>query len=350
MKKLTSLGLLLLLTACATPDLSGFSRESTKLAALTKAELYHMSSAYAEVGKKEQEKSVKASEKVVNASLKAIVGYSDALKSLSESGENGSEAVNIAVGHFDSLHNTLKPLLGDGLGLTSASLNIATSAVKKIGDFVQAQQANQSLRSIVEQAQPAVEGMRDLVLMAFSYCRDQGASPCAPRSIGTPTEPQGQWAQAVTAITDARRLKIEQEFGDDVIAVIKFIQLKRNDLYASYLRELQQSETASPKFCVGEGDCVDPDTIETLARLDERRAALLPELEAYQARIDASKSWQKSRLSNGAVIVDAVQVWVEEHAKVAEALQECRFNVQRCRSVDGTELASVLINGLNAGE
>ena len=371
-------------TACATPDLSGYADQSTKLAALTRSELAETTVAvkaiaeYVEGETAEGETAERkiapsqeetaASAKVVNATLTAMVNYSEALKSLSESGEGGAEAAETAIGHL----KTLSDLLGGPngittLGLSSKLLETVKTATSRISQFVQAQQANTVLREVTADAQPAVEGMRDILVAVFSYCKDQGMPPCnaktggAARSSGTATEPEGWWSAIIGGAVTVRTNSAERAIGDNVIGLAELLKKHRNDLYGRYklafdtaanLPEFpMEDEHGQSRFCVSKdpvkSKCIDPDLLETIERLDARWFALAPDLERYNDQVYSAKTWQEQRFLNGAKIVQAAIVWASEHAKVVAALQECQFAVFSCRSVDASELASILVDTIN---
>ena len=360
-------------TACATPDLSGYADQSTKLAALTRGELAETAvalKAIVEDAKGEAEESsiassqqaTAASANVVKATLTAMINYSEALKSLSESGEGGAEAAKTAIGHV----KTLSGLLGgpDDItrGLPSELLGSVYAAFGKISQFVQAQQANAVLREVTANAQPAVEGMRDLLVGVFSYCKDQGMPPCIAKtgrvapSSGTATEPEGWWSAMIGGAVTARTNIAERAIGDDIIGLAELLQEHRNDLYRRYKLDLdtathlpeppEEDEHGQSRFCVSKdptkAKCIDPDLIETIERLDARWIALAPELKRYHDQVSSVKAWQEQRFANGATIVQAAAIWAAEHAKVVAALQECQFAILSCRSVDASELASIL--------
>ncbi len=347
MKKILSLTGFLLLAACSTPDLSGFAKQTATLSALTEAELTETIGAYKET-KSADLKSVKNSAKLVSASLKAMVGYSDALRSLAASGENGAEAAKTAFGHIDTLSTTLKSFGGfGGFGLAGTAVQTVKTATTKIAAFVQAQQANNSLRDVTAKAQPAIDGMRDIVVAVFSYCKDQGLPPCdkGGRSSGSPDAPEGKWVKEVIATTESQIQNLQTE----IIATAKLLKEKRNDFYRAYhqeLVELEKSERGTPAYCVGPEECIDPNIIKTIERLDARRIALAPELTAYEAKAEGVFAWQKNRLKNGPKVVKVAAAWAREHEKVVAALQECQFNIFSCRPVDAMEMSSILHDAL----
>ena len=360
-------------TACSTPDLSGYADQSTKLAALTHSELAETAIALkviAEDANGEAEESsiassleaIAASARVVKATLTAMVNYSEALKSLSESGEGGAEAAETAIVHVKTLSGLLGGPDDITLGLPNELLGSVYAAFSKISQFVQAQQANAALREVTANAQPAVEGMRDLLVTIFSYCKDQGMPPCIAKtgrvapSSGTATEPEGWWSTVIGGAVSARTNIAERAIGDDIIGLAEFLKEHRNDLYGRYKFDLDtaanlpeppdKDEHGQSRFCVSKdpakSKCIDPDLIETIERIDARWIALAPELKRYNDQVTSVKAWQEQRFANGATIVQAAAIWAAEHAKVVAALQECQFAILSCRSVDASELAFIL--------
>ncbi len=357
----------LAITACSTPDLSGYANESTKLAALARGELIETGAAFKTIAdgdlvSEATAKQVSARLKVVDATLTAMVTYSDALKSLSEAGETGGEAVEQTVGHIKKLSDVLDSFDVGTLGLSGAAVEIVTGAAKKIAQSVQAQQANRSLRKATAAASPAVEVMRDVLVSLFSYCADNGLPPCdekidgTSRSVGTPARQQGQWANLITAAADKRLLDVTTDAGESIIATAKFLQREREEIYKAYLKELKiaanlpdlPASSGDPtKFCVTErdsdnNDCINSNLIEVVERLDTMRVALAPEYSSYLEKRDAIDQWQSRRLKNGGKIVHAAIAWAKEHENVVAALQECQYAVFSCRSVDAGELVSIL--------
>ncbi|MCG8449639.1 MAG: hypothetical protein MI725_08675 [Pirellulales bacterium] len=355
------------ITACSTPDLSGYADESTKLAALARGELIETGTAFKTIADgdlvtKAKAKQVSTRLRVVDATLTAMVTYSDALKSLSEAGATGGEAVEQTVGHIKKLSDVLGGFDVGTLGLSGAAVEIVTGAAEKIAQFVQAQQANQSLREATAAAHPAVEGMRDILVTLFSYCADNGVPPCdekvagTPRSEGTPARQQGQWAVLVTAAADKRLLDVTTAAGDSIIATAKFLQRERDEIYKAYLKELKiaanlpdlPANSGDPtKFCVTERDsdsnkCINGNLIEVVERLEAMRMAMAPEYSSYLEKRDAIDQWQTRRLRNGAKVVHAAIAWAQEYENVVAALQECQYAVFSCRSVDAGELVSIL--------
>ncbi len=360
-------------TACSTPDLSGYADQSVKLAALTRSELSETAIALkiiaedAKGGEQESsiassQKATAASTKVVKATLTAMVNYSEALKSLSESGEGGAEAAETALGHIKTLSGLLDRPDDITLGLPNELLGSVYAAFSKISQFVHAQQANAMLREVTADAQPAVEGMRDLLVSVFSYCKDQGMPPCIAKtgrvtpSSGTAIEPEGWWSAVIGGAVSARTNIAERAIGDDIIGLAEFLQEHRNDLYRRYKADLDtaanlpdppdEDKHGQSRFCVSKDStkpkCIDPDLIEAIEHLDARWIALEPELKRYHDRVSSAKAWQEQRFINSEKIVQAAMVWASEHAKVVAALQECQFAVFSCRSVDAPELASIL--------
>ena len=352
------------LGACATPDLEPFAQQTAQLATLAKGELKETTKAYEwvaiEMEKKQgdgawdpslREKAapVLANKPYVDEHAAALakvfsaaVKYAGALDSLAKSGETGDEAAKKALGHLKTLGQAFN---APSFGLSGTASDVFVEAAKKIAKFAEAQIANTTLREAVAAAHPVVEDLGVMTLAVFSYCRDGLAPPCKNREVeGSPQQPFGQWYAAMASVRTLRESALRSRFGREIIGTAEDLEGARNDIYEEYHKEFDEARDHG--LCVGPdtGDvqCIDPIKLETLGRLDDRWLKLEPDLAAFRAEVAQVEAWKNERFEQGAKLTEAVAAWVRAHQQVVESLQECQFNIWRCRPADALELKSVL--------
>jgi len=153
-----------LFTACPVPDVSKFSEATSKMAEAIKNSaretLDLLTESYEnqeieqdifeneEIEKKDYPKEIKKKWKVVDQTLGAMVDYSDALSSISKSGENGKES-------FNNLANSLNDLAGV-VGIAPISVGATEIGKFVYGEIAEIRSAN-TLKQVIYPADTTIQ-------------------------------------------------------------------------------------------------------------------------------------------------------------------------------------------------
>jgi len=328
---LTIVAVLLLVSACATPDIKPFANQTAVLAGAVEGELTAIESKFTQIEEWaetkedankwiEQRKRYVVQKLVVSAVLSDTVKYSTALVELAEAGETGSAAV-------DSIVKTMNGF-ASVVGIAGMPANFATSvagkALKEIATAVTRVQAQNKLRDVIL----TTSGTDGAITLMAALIEDIYADV---------------QLNFIAALNREERRLIQNRIGVNALQFYRSISDDRElENYYANLRLLLPDKSQNPsakRFCeisktekmvggkkvveVKNTSCILGVEIQSMAALHQVLAVLQPKEIQYKDLNSKAAKWQKARTGKAAAIVAAVKVWVVEHQKLADVLEQC---------------------------
>ena len=326
--RLLSMSWIVLLAACATPDLKPFADRTASLAAAVNVEraailerfemVSDLTEEYREEDKaawQDAKRRYNASSKVVSDLLGEAVQYSVALADLAEASESGGEAVGSLLGTINGFASVAS-ISGLPAGVAETT---AGKVLRKVGEAWTRIKGQRSLRDAVTVVSGSDGAVRVLArgIAEIYGCRETGSC-------------DGPQSKLLDALTVQERLMRRREAGRQRIGFFEEIggPVTLESYYAA-IRQKLPKDTAKSGFCVNPNGgmdaphCVPGENLQSIAALHAILAVLESNYLVWREKVREAEAWKRTRQAKARAIVAAVEAWAAEHDKLADVLQRC---------------------------
>jgi hypothetical protein len=346
-----------LLAGCATPDFRPFAAETAALGGAISTEQAEVVARLAQTIAKtqtrnandgrvadfeKQKASYAANAAAVNVVMTTAVSYSTALVELAAAGETGAKAVT-------SLTDTLKGFSSAlGVALPVASIPAWASALaQEVAQAVTRIQAQNSLADATKAADPTITR----IAAALSELYEWPKGPQALIVSGVQASEEG----VLQDIAGRHRMAFYRGINVKEVSVDKRPEQSRLEYFFGEAadRVARQSPAAgicgiaawvpmrdekgafvtdkngNPVFVAEPGtpkddpNCLTGQTLQGLNAIVTLLAGIEPQFQAYTRELALSRKWREQRQEASVRISQAAKQWAAEHARLAEALEEC---------------------------
>ena len=327
-RTLLSLPWVVLLAACATPDLKPFADRTASLAATVNVEraailerfemVSDLTEEYREEDKaewQEAKRRYRASSKVVSDLLGEAVQYSTTLADLAEASESGGEAVDSLLGTINGFASVASI---SGLSADLAKTT-AGQVLHKVGEAWTRIKGQRSLRDAVTVVSGSDGAVRVLArgIAEIYGCKEIGACDDSQSKL-------------LDALNEQERLMRRREAGRQRIGLFEEIGgPDRLESYYAAIRQKLPEDTAERGFCVNpnggmdDPHCVPGENLQSIAALHAILAVLESNYLVWREKVREAEAWKRTRQVKAHAIVAAVEAWAAEHDKLADVLQRC---------------------------
>ena len=337
---------IVLLAACATPDLKPFADQTASLGAAVNAEraavlerfetVIDLTKEYREEDEAEwleNKNQYSSSSKVVSDLLGEAVQYSAALAELAEASESGGEAVDSLLGTISGFASvaSISGIPADPAATTAGKV------LRKVGKAWTRIEGQRSLRDAVTVVSGPNGAVRVLARGIAEIYGCNGPGPCNP--------PQ---SKLLVALNDQELLMRHREAGLQRIGL--FEEIRGSDWLENYYAAIRQklpANEAERGFClnasrgVDDPHCALGENLQSMAALHVIVVALESNYQLWREKERKAAAWKRTRQAKARAIVSAVEAWAGEHDKLADVLQRCA-GLRALRSNCGALSATVL--------
>lgn len=350
------------LGACTLPDVSPYADKTLKLKTVNSQEMGTVLSKMDEVLRDSttynanitltnaDRKSFAESISITQEVLEGAVSYSRAIASLAASNPDGKEAAQGLIGVLGKAQTSL-----NNLGIASMLPQVklgqtALTAASVIGRVITDLQKIKSLKKAVEKAQPAVDAMRDVLLILYSPCAVPTTDSTCPNSIYNFSNPHAQspWGMGITSLYRAYRKVRTSQMGIEQYGLYLNLQKKLEQGYLDLNQGISGLGWVSKgsKKCFGKVvgtqlQCFDVKEFEGIKEFETLKKSLDPKYQKFERAMKEMETWKNQRFVNMGQISQAVRVWAQEHQKLVDALDKCGF-LKKCQGIDFSVLDEVL--------
>ena len=336
----------ILLAACATPDLKPFADQTASLGAAVEAERaavlqrFEIISDLTKEYRKEDEAKwkdgkgrYKLSSQVVYDLLAEADQYSTAVADLAEASESGGEAVDSLLGTINGFASVagVSSIPENLLGTTAGKV---LHNVGKAWTRIKGQRSLRDAVSVVSGPDGAVRILAQGITEIYE-CDD----------FETCNRPQ---SKLLASLNEQERLMRDLEAGKQSIGLYEaIVREDRLENYYAALRQKFPEDMAKHGLCLSlsggmDGqNCVPDEDLQSIAALHSILAVLEPNYLVWREKKRQAEEWKRTRQAKAQAIVLAVEVWAAEHDKIADVLRRCAgFRALRssCGGLSGAKL------------
>ena len=324
--RMPGLGALILLgllsAGCTTlPDVKSFADSTAALAAAAGTQYHDISSSTSALriekfdvetvdefnartkGIPDQQKSIEATGRSLDALFEAMTTYSEKLTSLASAGKSGREAVQSLVTSVKGFED----LAGIAAPEVSSAASAITSAFESFADEITKRQAKVSLADAADAAQPAVDIVAKQFQVIYATVLDNSSA----------------------FIRDTAKRQARTAAGNSVIGFNDKVTRNYNTYYQFLNGLVPDVKGAGPDADLWHGFCVKQATpcrpvseLEAVGLVEARMAAIHPIVAAYQLKAADIEAAFEQRRKADAAVVKAVQAWALEHQKLRSSLRD----------------------------
>ena len=332
-RTLLSLPWIVLLAACATPDIKPFADQTASLVAAVNVEraavlerfriISELTEEYWKEDKYEEKKAewqkakdrYNTSSKVISDLLGEAIQYSAALADLAEASEFGGEAV-------DSLLDTINGF-ASVVSISSLPAELAettaSKVLRKVGRAWTRVQGQRSLRNAVAVVSGPNGAVRVLAQGIGEIYACNGPGPC-----------DGPQSNLLVALNEQEQLMRRREAGRQRIDFFKKISGPENleSYYAAIIQKLPENTTergicANLSGGAEDQHCVPAEDLQSIATLHAILAVLEPNYRSLREKEREAAAWKRTRQAKARAIASAVEAWAAEHDKLTGVFQRC---------------------------
>ncbi len=309
-----ALAALLLLAGCATPDVKPFAQQTSDLAAAVSAEetatetrMAQLSAALnnpRDAGAKKEIDAAAAkyasNAKAVDALLTAATSYSTQLVNLASAGETGTQAVKTISDNLQQISSALGAAFPGAGTAVSSVINVIAANVTRV-------EAQEKLTKAMDAADPIVKEIAGAVAKLYEV-----------------KTPAGAQVEFIHAVHSKELEMLRSRIGDGKIMFYRIAvdaEDKTLQTLAGELAAKPESPLCGPASA--EKRCVGAAEMRALAAASALMMQIKPDYDAYQAALIESAGWLSSHDAAAGHIGDAATAWVDAHAKLRSALDQC---------------------------
>lgn len=349
MKHFYGLPLLLLLGGCPTatiPEIKPFADKTAEMVITLNKGYAQTEASLIDAADGTAAKKLQTSWEPTKKALSAVVAYSDSLAAIADAGNKGNDSAKAVGTSLNGLIAAVNPLLP---GLSDQLVN----AIGAISSYIAKIKARESMANAVEEAQPAINTIADVISknfddLALIYA---AAGSEQERALFEPSQELYNYHRSLNRqrqiVTTTLTSILDYQNASDAAAKKDALEyaMKQDAPLTEAVQRAGQCQEARAKRSPADhlAACKDvPDIVE------DRQNKLLVKWRSLQAELDriapeynayaTKEAALKEQISNGKVLIkkskEAILSWRDTHAQIKGALeQKQRITIQELATV-----------------